>query len=336
MATTQLTDVVIPEVYESYTAVNSPERTAFFEAGVAVQNGALTALANSGGNQVNIPFWKDLDATVEPNLSSDNPASSATPQKTTADKQIGQMAYINQTYSAADLAGEIAGSSPMQHIRNRFGRYWQRQWQRRTIAAIVGILADNAANDSGDMINDIAIEDGNNAAAGNLFSRSAFTGAAFTLGDAFESTSALAVHSIVYKQMVDNDDIEYIPDSQGQLTIPTFLGRRVIIDDGLPVEAGVTSGFKYTSILFGQGALGYGEGRPAVPVEVEREALQGDGGGVEHLIERKSWLIHPFGFKVAATPGADSFSLTELNAAATWDRVVERKNVPLAALITNG
>jgi len=116
------------------------------------------------------------------------------------------------------------------------------------------------------------------------------------------------------------------------------MGRRVIVDDGMPVEDGATSGNVYTSVLFGEGAMGYGEGSATTPVEVERNALQGDGGGVEILVERKSWLIHPFGMRITAgtTPTAASFSLTELRAAATWDRVVERKNIPLAFLKTNG
>ena len=338
MATVRLTDVVIPAVYESYTANDSPEKTAFFESGVATRNAMLDAKANEGGDQLKVPFWNDLDADAEPNLSSDNPGSSATPNKLTSGLQVAQMAYLNQAYSTADLAGEIAGSDPMQRIRDRFGRYWMRQWQRRTIACLQGVLADNIANDSSDMVEDVSIADGNNATADNLFSRSAFTGAGFTLGDMFQSTSAIAVHSVVYKRMVDNDDIEFIPDSEGRMTIPTFMGRRVIVDDGMPVEDGATSGNVYTSVLFGEGAMGYGEGSATTPVEVERSALQGDGGGVEILVERKSWLIHPFGMRITAgtTPTAASFSLAELRAAATWDRVVERKNIPLAFLKTNG
>lgn len=338
MATVRLTDVVIPEVYETYTANDSPETTAFFESGVATRNAMLDAKASEGGDQLKVPFWNDLDASEEPNLSSDNPASSATPNKLTSGLQVAQMSYLNQAYSTADLAGEIAGSDPMQRIRDRFGRYWMRQWQRRTLACLQGVLADNVANDDSDMVEDVSIADGLNADTTNLFSRSAFTGAAFTLGDQFQSTSAIAVHSVVYKRMVDNDDIEFVPDSEGRLTIPTFMGRRVILDDGMPVEDGGTSGKVYTSILFGEGALGYGEGSALTPVEVERNALQGDGGGVEILVERKSWLIHPFGMRVAAgeTPTAASFSLAELRAAATWDRVVERKSVPLAFLKTNG
>ena len=336
MATTRLTDVIVPEVYETYKAVNNPETTAFFDSGIAVRNPMLDMKANEGGDTLNVPFWNDLDPADEPNLTSDDPAALATPKKITAGKQVARMAYINQGYSAADLAGEIAGSDPMQQVANRFGTYWQRQWQRRVIAGLTGVLADNVANDSADMVEDVSIADGNNATSANLFSRSAFTGAGFTLGDQFESTNAIAVHSVVYKRMVDNDDIEFIPDSQGRMTIPTFMGRRVIVDDGMPVEAGGTSGFVYTSVLFGGGAIGYGEGMAKTPVELDRTALAGNGGGIETLIERKSWLIHPFGFQATSTPAADSFSLAELRTAAVWDRVVPRKSVPLAFLKTNG
>ncbi|MEO0376330.1 MAG: hypothetical protein AAF329_17255 [Cyanobacteria bacterium P01_A01_bin.17] len=68
MATTRLSDVVEPRVYAGYQAENSPEKTAFFESGVAVTNPALTEKANTGGRILDVPFWKDLDANAEPNL----------------------------------------------------------------------------------------------------------------------------------------------------------------------------------------------------------------------------------------------------------------------------
>lgn len=337
MAVTQLTDVIIPEVYLDYTAVNGPEKTAFFESGIVERNEMLDNFANGGGRIVDVPFWKDLDPTTAPNLSSDDPNSSATPNKIDAGRQIARMAYLNQGYSTADLAGEIAGSNPMQRIRDRFGRYWQRQWQRRLISCVRGIVADNTANDSADMVNDIAIEDGDNAGSSNVFSRSAFTTAAYTMGDMVDQVTALVVHSTVHKRMVDNDDIDFIPDSEGNLTIPTFLGRRVIVDDNTPTVAGSVSGLKYTTVLFGPGAMGYGEGQPQVPVEVDRDPRGGDGGGIEEIWERKSWLLHPFGFQfTSSSVTADSPSLDELENGSNWDRVIDRKNVPMAFLITNG
>lgn len=337
MATTQLSDVVIPEIYADYQAENTPEKTAFFESGIVTRNPMLDEKANSGGRIIDVPFWKDLDSSSEPNISNDNPGDEATPDKIGTGIQIARVAYLNNGWSAADLSGELAGSDPMRRIASRTGAYWQRQWQRRMLRTALGVMGDNVANDGGDMASDISIEDGDNATSVNVFSRAAFTTAAFTLGDMFESTSAIAVHSVVYKRMVDNDDIEFVEDSEGEMTIPRFMGRRVILDDGMPVEAGGTSGFKYTSVLFGEGAFGYGKGAPKMPVEVEREAAQGNGAGIETLWERHTWLSHPFGFQfTSATVAAQSATLAELATGGNWDRVVERKNVPMAFLITNG
>lgn len=337
MATVRLSDVVVPEVYADYQAVNSPEKTAFVESGIVVTSDILNTKANSGGKILDVPFWKDLDSSSEPNISNDDPAVSATPEKVGTGTQIARVAYLNNGWSSTDLSGEIAGSSPMQRIASRTGIWWQRQWQKRVIASCNGVQADNVANDSGDMVYDVSIEDGTAATSDNVYSRQAFTSAAFTLGDAFDGVSAMAVHSVVYKRMVDNDDIEFIKDSMGSMMIPTFMGRRIIIDDSMPVVAGTTSGYKYTSILFGAGALGYGVGSPETPVEVEREASQGNGSGVETLWERNTWLLHPFGFQFTSTAVAgESATNAELATASNWDRVVDRKNVPMAFLVTNG
>jgi len=155
------------------------------------------------------------------------------------------------------------------------------------------------------------------------------------MGDVATDLQAIAVHSRIMAQMVKNDDIVYIPDSQGMLTIPTYMGLRVIVDDGMTVRAGTTSGFVYTSVLFGAGAFGYGEGSAKVPVALDREEAKGNGGGIETLWERKTWLLHPFGYQATGTPSGVSFTTTELAAATSWSRVVERKNVPIAFLQTN-
>jgi len=335
MATTRLSDVILPEVYLSYSAIDSPEKTAFYDSGVIVANEMLNGKANEGGDTVNLPFWNDLDSTVAPNLSSDDPASSAVPNKLTTGKQIARMAYLNQFYSNAQLASEIAGSNANQQVRNRFGTYWMRQWQKRLIASTNGILADNIANDSGDMVKSVANEDGANATATEKFNLNAFVDAVYTLGDMAEDLTAIAVHSSVMAQMKKNNDIDFIPDSEGRMVIPTYQGLRVIVDDGMTVTAGATSGFKYTSVLFGQGAFGYGNGSPTNPIAFDTEELQGDGGGVDYLGERKTWLLHPSGFADVGTPTGNSYSLAELATAGVWDRVVERKNVPLAYMITN-
>ncbi len=336
MATVQLSDIIDVKVFQDLPSVNSPEKTAFFESGVVTRNALLDGIATAAGKTAELPFWKDIDATVAPNLSTDNPATLATPDKIVQGEQIARKAFLNKGLSAADLASELAmGSRAMDQIRARVDAYWLRQWQRRLIASCNGVLADNVANNSGDMVINVAVEATASQTATTKFNRDTFTDAVYTMGDAADALRAIAVHSAVMKQMVKNDDIVYVPDSQGRLTIPTYMGLRVIVDDGLPVVAGTTSGFKYTSVIFGEGAFGYGDGAPVVPVEVQREANQGNGAGVETLWTRKTWILHPFGYQNTGTPASVSFSLSELAADAAWSRVVDRKNVPISFLVTN-
>ena len=336
MATTRLSDIIDVKVFRDLPQVDGPEKTAFFDAGIVTRNGLLDEIASGPGKIVELPFWNDLDGSVEVNYSTDNPASSATPQKINQGSQIARKAFVNQGWQAADLASELAmGGTAMEAVRARTDRYFARQWQRRLVAACNGLLADNVAANSGDMVVNVAAEATGSQTADTRFNRNAFTEAAFTMGDAKSGLTAIAVHSAVHKQMVKNDDIVYIPDSQGQLTIPTYMGLRVIVDDGMTVTAGTTSGFKYTSVLFGAGAFGYGVGSPEVPVEVARGAAAGDGGGIETLWVRNTWLLHPFGFQQTGTPAGVSFTNTELQAATSWSRVLDRKLIPMAFLVTN-
>jgi hypothetical protein len=336
MATTRLSDIIDVTVFQDLPQVDGPEKTAFFDSGIVVRNGLLDSLANGPGKIAELPFWNDLDGSIEVNYSDDNPANTATPQKIVQGEQIARKAFVNQGWQAADLASELAlGGTAMQAVRVKVDRYFARQWQRRLVASANGILADNVANDSGDMVVDVASDSIAGQSASTLFNRDAFTEAAYTMGDSATELSAIAVHSAVMAQMVKNDDIVYIPDSQGRLTIPTYMGLRVIVDDGMTVTPGATDGFKYTSVLFGAGAFGYGVGSPETPVEVEREAAQGNGGGIETLWVRNTWILHPFGFQATGTPAGESFTLAELAAATSFDRVLDRKLIPMSFLITN-
>jgi hypothetical protein len=334
----RLSDIIDVVVFQDLPPVNSPEKTAFYESGVITRNPLLDQLAASPGVVSELPFWRDIDPDDAPNLSDDTNTDGAT-QKIVQGSQVGRKAFLNKGLDEMDLAAELAmGGDAMTRIRARIDTYWTRQWQRRLIRTVSGLVAHNLASDDGDMVFDAT---GATNAANRVFTRANFTSAAFTMGDSFDELSAVAVHSAVYKQMVDNDDIEFIPDSVGQMTIPTYLGHRVIVDDSLPVDTTSAYAPKFTSVIFGAGAVGWGEGTPRVPVEVDRAPEKGNGGGKETLWTRKTWLLHPFGYKVEAiteSPAVPSngttFSLAELENPGIYDRVIDRKLVPMAFLIT--
>lgn len=342
MATVQLSDIIDVVVFNDLPAVNSPEKTAFFDSGIVTRNPLLDTLASAAGKTAELPFWNDLDATDAPNLSTDDPADVAVPSKIIQGEQISRKAFLNKGWSESDLASEVVmGTKAMEHIRARIDTYWMRQWQRRLIASVNGVIADNVLNDDSDMVVDVAGATNADITADTVFNRANFTAAAFTMGDAVDGIVAIGMHSMVYKRAIDNDDIEFIRDSQGTLIMATYMGKRVIVDDSMPVipASGALAGDdapRYTTVLYGPAALGYGEGNPKVPVAVQREEDQGEGAGIETLWTRKTWILHPFGFQNTGTPAATSFTLAELALAATWDRVIPRKNVPMAFLITNG
>ena len=75
----------------------------------------------------------------------------------------------------------------------------------------------------------------------------------------------------------------------------------------------------------------WGEGSPEVAAEVDRTGLAGHGGGMESIGERKTWVLHPFGFEwVEGSLAEMSPTLADLRLASHWKRVVSRKQVPLA------
>jgi hypothetical protein len=341
-----LTNVFVHDVYGSYFAVDDVETTNFYRAGIIATDGAFNAIAGTGGKQVTFPYWLDLDPSIEPNYSNDDFADEAVIHGLTTGSQTARMAWVNQVYGSMDIVRELANSNPMERIRSRFQAYWERQLQHRLIAQCTGILADNVANDASDMIIDISALAGSAA----IFNSDAFIDAAYTMGDHAENIRAIAVHSLIMARMVKNDEIVYIPDSKGVLTVPTYKGRLVVVDDGLPVT-GAGADRVFTSILFGSQAFGFGGqqgsvfalgvGTPAVPFEVFHYMLKGHGGGAEAIAERNTWLMHPFGYTWVegvggGAPAELSPSLADLRLAAHWDRVLDRKLVPLAFIKSKG
>lgn len=338
MATVRLSDVIVPEVYASYGEVNSPELTAFLSSGIVATDAQLTAHANGPSKTGHVPYWLDLDQTIEPNYVNDDPADGTSPNKIGTGELHYRKSYLHQSWSDMDLVAQILGAEPMKQIKARTSTYWLRRLQRKVIAIAKGVLADNIANDGGDMLIDISTQDGNNATDANRFNVNAFINAAFTMGDRAGAFVGVAMHSMVVAQLAKNDEIEFEKDSAGNVLVRTYKGLLVIMDDSLPVVAGTTSGYRFTSVLFGAGFIGLGVGSPQVPFELERSATAGNGGGQDTIHERKNWLLHPVGYDwVEAGAALAEYSPTDadLALAAHWDRKYDRKMVPVAFLITN-
>jgi len=337
MALVQLSDLVYGANFNRYTVQESTRLNAFVAAGVLVRDAAVDAMANSQGFLHNLPSWARV-ANDEPNASTDSPSDVAVPKKIGTVTEIARKLMRNQGWSAADLASAIIADDPLTAIGAQLGSYWAGVNQTTLIKMCLGILADNIANDSGDMVVNVATDANSAITDAEKFSDAVMIAAAQTMGDHKGRLAAIAVHSVIHARMqtlgslVDNYD-----PATGQLLFQTYQGKRVIVDDDMPVTVG-TYRTTYTSILFGAGAFAHGFSQPRTPTEVQRVAAEGNGEGTETLWQRRHEIIHPRGFAVAgnqvslvATPSYATLAL-----AASWNRIYDRKLIPLAFIKTNG
>jgi len=329
MAQTLIADVIVPQVFNKYVVEKTAELSNFYMGGIISSDATLDALAIKGGRLINMPFWKDLSGDDE--VLSDGSALTVT--AINAGQDVAVLHARGKAWGVNDLATALSGDDPMGAIGDLVAEYWARRYQAILISSLTGIFADNVANDGGDMVADVSIEDGDAAPIENKISGDAFIDAQATFGDAIGQISGVAMHSKVYNNLKKIDNISFEKESLGDAEIETYRGMRVIVNDTLPKVAGATSGFKYTSYIFGQGAFGFGQGAAPTPTETDRDSLT----GTDILVNRSHFLMHPRGVKWADASVAGTFPTnTEAANAANWDRVYERKNIRIAALITNG
>ena len=344
---TKIVDVVVPEIFTPYVQQLTEEKARLVQSGVVTRDPSIDALLAGGGLTFNAPSFRDLDSDDD-NVSSDDDGTPSTPNKIQTAQEVAVRLSRNQSWSTMDLTQALAGADPMQAFANRVAFYWERRLQAVFVATMQGLFADNDAAPTGgdthtqfDMTNDIS--GGGFVPGVTDFSAEAFLDAAVTMGDSMADLVAVMVHSIVFNRMQKNNLIDFIPDARGETTIPTFLGRTVILDDGLPNPAGAgaaaTAAGIFHTWLLGSGSVRWGVGTPRVPTEVDRVPQAGNGAGQETLFSRIEWSMHPAGNAYVGTaPSGGPSNATTVNNLAhadSWSRVFpERKQIRIARLIS--
>lgn len=307
--------------------------------GVMAVDPSLQAMISGGAKEFTLAWNKQIDHDDEPNYSSTNPLSSSTPNSMTGEDAKGLVAFQNNSWQVSNLLRlVVVQPDPAMALVDMIAGYWRTRDQRRLIASAQGIIADNEANDAGDMVYDIYSD----VVAGSITDAMrpdamAFINTTLTMGDSSEGLTMIAMHSITKAGLEGKNLIDSERQSDGSIIV-TYRGMLVIVDDTLPVIAGANSPAYYT-YLFGTGAFGFAPapmqpGKRESAVAVNEAA--GDGGGVDTFYHRRNVAIHPYGFSYTATPAGFSPSIAELKLATSWDRKVSsRKLVQIAVLKHN-
>jgi Major capsid protein 13-like len=318
MTVTALADLIVPTIFNNYVQTLTTEKSRLFRSGIITDLSSVID-AQIEGKTVNMPFFNDLDTSDEEVVLDDT--TDLAVGKMTTGQDVAVKLLRGKAFGATDLSADLTGADPISQVAERFANWWDIRFQRALLATLNGAMG--AANMTAN-VNDISGLTGGAAA----FDADSFIDSAFLLGDEQGGLTGVAVHSQTLKAMVKADLIDYIPDSEGKLTIPTYMGKLVIEDDGMPVT-GAGPDRVFTTYIFGQGAIAYGEKSPRVAVEVERRALV--GMGQEYIVNRRQWVMHPRGVKWIGTAAGPTPTNVELANTASWTRVYDHKLIRIVA-----
>lgn len=314
---TTLADVIVPELFNPYVINKTAELSDFYKSGVITTSPEFTKLASEAARTHNMPFFEDLQGDAQDVIE----GQPITYSKITSSKDVSTTIMRQMAWSATSLSAALAGKDPMAAIGNLVAGYWSREFQKELFNLLSGVFASASMADH---ILDVSGKTGKQA---NI-SASVFIDALQLLGDAQSQLTAVGMHSAVKSYLKKQNLITTERDSNS-VEFDTYQGRRVIVDDGCPVDNGV-----YTTYLFGQGAIAFGEGSPVGFVQTETQRDPSIGAGVNMLYNRHCFIMHPRG--VAWTnlhrANVESPTRAELANGENWNRVYESKQIRIVAL----
>ena len=315
--------VVVPEKFGSYVLDRTTAKSALVKSGIAVGDNIAAQLISGlpqGGRFITMPHFDAL--TGDDDVFSE---TALTASNVTTGTENATILMRQKAWGATDLARVLGGADPMAAIGNLVSDWWLEKEQAIYLSILKGIL-DPTAGCLKDHVNDIS---GLTGDAANI-SVAAALDTKQTLGDHASSLGMVFMHSATYTELQKKQQIVTEYDSDLKINIDFYLGYRVIVDDGMPVD-----GDKYTTYFLGSGSIIRQDGTPAgfVSTETDRDKL----AATDYLINRRCMVIHPKGcnWNTNATYPDGLYYPTNAMLAnpANWALSTSHKKIAAAALV---
>ncbi|KGF48082.1 coat protein [Veillonella montpellierensis DNF00314] len=316
---TTLQDIINPTpFFTDYVVNRTEELSSIFQSGILTRDSQFDQLASEPAQVHNMPFFNDLTGDSEDIIEGQD----LTADKITSNQDTSTTIRRAKMWSSTDLAAQLSGTDPMKAIGDLAAGFWARDHQKELLNILDGVFSSTSM--TGHVLN---ITDGVGKAAN--FSGEAFIDAMQLMGDARNSLTAVVMHSATRSYLDKLNLIQTIRQSDA-VSFDTYMGRRVIVDDGCPVDTD-----KYTTYLFGEGAIAYGVGNPVGLKQAAVDRDEKKGSGIDYLIMRKAFILHPRGVawqnKVRAH--VESVSRDELKDSKNWKRVYDPKKIRIVKFV---
>lgn len=329
MAETQLTNIIIPEIFTGYTVEPSIYKSRFYRSGVLRRDPSIDALLAGGGETFNLPFVKDIAGT-----SGDVPSESVatTVNNLTTAKQTARRHTREKAWGANDLTRVYGGNDFLANAIAMVENYWAQAMDIIALKSIDGVIAENIANDSGDLVNDISGGTGSAAVISDnaVIDAQAKLGENGTVGRGDLNGgdfAAIVVHPATYALLRKLDLIDFVPISGQERPVSFYMGMQVIVTRNAKVNSTV-----YDSYIFKAGAIALGMTTQGyLPTELYRNPSK--GFGINELYTRRVMAVHPVGFRwtessVSGVTPTDA----ELATSGNWDRSFAAENSGVVVL----
>ena len=224
-------------------------------------------------------------------------------------------AWVEKDFSY-DITG---GQDFMDNVAKQVADYWQDIDQDTLLAILRGVFAMTSTKGA-EFVKKHTYE-----VDGPMEATTLNSATAQACGDHKKKFSMIFMHSVVSTNLENLNLLTALKytDKEGvtrDLTLYTWNGKLVIVDDGMPTEEAEDGSTVYTSYVLGEGTINYEDIGAKVPYEMARDPKT--NGGQDTLYTRQRKVFAPFGLSYEKAKQA-SLSPTddELADGTNWDLV---------------
>lgn len=274
MATTKMSDIIVPEVLASMASAEISNFLDFEKTGLVTSDYNNVDI-RQGGNFAEVPFYNQLDQTSEPSevLTDD---TSLTPGKISTGKDIGVVCHRGKAWGSRDLAKIISGSDPQKEIAKQIAKYWAKDLRTTFINVLNGLFAATTGPLGVDATHphklNVGVTTGTKVPFSHIYALQAMN----LLGDAMNDFDVLVMHSKVYTDLVaaklTSFSLGFNPENVKVDGMDTYLGKKIIITDDVPVDVGTPAYPIYTTYLAKKGCMYLGRQQDLM-TETDRDIL---------------------------------------------------------------
>jgi len=212
-----------------------------------------------------------------------------------------------------------SGQDFMDNVAKQVADYWQDIDQDTLLAILRGVFAMTSTKGA-EFVKKHTYE-----VDGPMEATTLNSATAQACGDHKKKFSMIFMHSVVSTNLENLNLLTALKytDKEGvtrDLTLYTWNGKLVIVDDGMPTEQAEDGSTVYTSYVLGEGTINYEDIGAKVPYEMARDPKT--NGGQDTLYTRQRKVFAPFGLSYEKAKQA-SLSPTddELADGTNWDLV---------------